>query len=105
MQSFVVDSVAGLMRPRLEGSRMRLRSRDIVARDMGDEIVVLDMRSSKYLAVTGVGTRLFELLADERTPDELLTVILDEYEVDPAVAEHDVAVFLADMRAAGLIED
>lgn len=84
---------------------MRLRSSDIVARDMGDETVVLDMRSSKYLTVTGAGTRLFELLADERTAEELVTVILDEYEVDPAVAERDVAAFLADMRAAGLIED
>jgi hypothetical protein len=83
---------------------MRLRSSDIVARDMGDETVVLDMRSSKYLTVTGAGTRLFELLADERTSEELVTVILDEYEVDPAVAEHDVAAFLTDMRAAGLIE-
>lgn len=84
---------------------MRLRSSDTFARDMGDEIIVLDMRSSKYLTVTGVGTRLFELLADERTPNELLTVILDEYEVDPAVAERDVAAFLADMRAAGLVQE
>lgn len=84
---------------------MRLRSSDIVARDMGDEIIVLDMRSSKYLTVTGVGMRLFELLADERAPEELLTFILDEYEVDPAVAERDVITFLAGMRASGLIED
>jgi hypothetical protein len=84
---------------------MRLHSSDIVARDMGDEIVVLDMRSSKYLTVTGAGIRLFELLADERTSEELVTVLLDEYEVEPAVVERDVAAFLADMRAAGLIED
>jgi hypothetical protein len=84
---------------------MRLRSSDIVARGIGDEIVVLDMRSSKYLTVTGAGIRLFELLADERTSEELVAVILEEYEVSPAVAECDVAAFLAEMRAAGLIED
>jgi hypothetical protein len=83
---------------------MRLRSIDIVTRDMGDEIVVLDMRSSKYFTVTGAGTRLLKLLTDERTSEELMTVIVDEYEVDPAVAKRDVAVFVADMRAAGLIE-
>lgn len=84
---------------------MRLRSSDIVAREIGDEIVVLDMRSSKYLTVTGAGTRLFELLAAERTSEELVTVILDEYEVSRPVAECDVAAFLTDMRTAGLIED
>ncbi len=84
---------------------MRLRSSDLVTRVIGDEIVVLDMRSSKYFTVTGVGPRLFELLADERTQDQLLTVVLDEYEVSPTVAERDVVAFLADMRAAGLVED
>lgn len=84
---------------------MRLRSSDIVARELGDEVVILDMRSSKYLTVTGAGTRLFELLADERTSEELVAAILDEYEVSPAVAEIDVAAFLTDLRAADLIED
>jgi hypothetical protein len=93
------------MCPRLEGSQMRLRSNDLVAREIGDEIVILNMQSSKYFTVTGVGTRLFELLADERTPEELVRVILDEYEVSPTVAEGDVTAFLTDMQAAGLIEN
>lgn len=84
---------------------MRLRPSDILSREIGDEIVVLDMRSSKYLTVTGAGTRLFGLLGEERTTQELVAIVLDEYEVSPTIAERDVAAFLADMRAAGLIEE
>lgn len=62
---------------------MRLRSADISARTIGDETIVLNLPSSRYLAITGVGTRLFELLVEDRSLDELVGAIVDEYEVDP----------------------
>jgi hypothetical protein len=44
---------------------MRLRSTDISARTIGDETIVLNLKSSKYFTITGVGTRTFELLAED----------------------------------------
>lgn len=84
---------------------MRLRSQDLVTRDVDGEVVILDVRSSRYLSVTGVGVHLLELLARDRAADELVASVVEDYDVDPTVAEHDVTAFLADLRAAGLIED
>lgn len=82
---------------------MRLRTKDISARTMDDEVIVLDLASSRYLTVTGVGIRIFELLAEERSLDELSEIIVEEYEVDPEVARRDAATFVEELRAAGLL--
>ena len=46
---------------------------------------------------------LFELLREERNPDELVAAMLDTYEVDEDTARRDVGVFLTDLSKAGLL--
>lgn len=82
---------------------MRLRSSDISARTVDGETVVLDLTYSRYLTVTGVGIRIFELLAEERSLEELCVIIGEEYEVDPEVARRDTARFVEELDAAGLL--
>jgi Coenzyme PQQ synthesis protein D (PqqD) len=83
---------------------MRLRSSDISARAIDGETIILDLQSSRYLSVTGVGTRIVELLASDRTVDDLVATIADEYSADPGVVREDVQRFLGKLGAAGLLE-
>jgi hypothetical protein len=82
---------------------MRLRSTDLSARTIGNETIVLDMRSSRYFSVIGVGSRLWELLADETTLDALVATIVEEYEVDAATASRDTAAFVERLHSADLL--
>lgn len=82
---------------------MRLRPKDISAREMGDEVIVLDLQSSRYLSITGVGIRLFELLSQERSIEELVDTIASEYEVSPDVARRDTERFIEQLQASGLL--
>lgn len=83
---------------------MRLRSSDISARTIGDETIVLSLPSSRYFTITGVGTRLFELLAEDTSLDELVGTITEEYEVEPTIARRDVEAFLGRLRDAQLLD-
>jgi hypothetical protein len=51
---------------------MRLRSTDISARTIGDETIVLSLTASRYFTITGVGVRVFQLLAEDISLDELV---------------------------------
>lgn len=82
---------------------MRLRSTEISARTIGDETIVLSLTSSRYFTVTGVGTTLLELLAEDRSIDQLVTSIVDEYEVEPALARKDIERFVDRLRDAQLL--
>lgn len=82
---------------------MRLRSTDISTRTIGDETIVLSLRTSRYFTITGVGTRMLELLAEDISLEELVGMIVDEYEVDPVIARRDIEAFLDRLRDAQLI--
>jgi len=82
---------------------MRLRTSDISARTIGGETIVLDLPSSQYFAITGIGSRVFQLLAEEQSLDDLVATILAEYEVDEATARRDVETFIDRLRQAQLL--
>ena len=82
---------------------MRLRSTDISTRSLEGETIVLALPSSRYFTISGVGTRLFELLAEDVSIDELVDTIVDEYEVDAGSARSDIEAFIGRLRDAQLL--
>lgn len=82
---------------------MRLRSTDVATRTIGGETIVLDLPSSQYFSVTGVGVRLVELLSAEITVEELVEAVVREYEVDAGRARRDVDAFVGRLRDARLL--
>jgi hypothetical protein len=71
------------------------------------ETVLLDTVRGRYHTLNEVGTRVWELLADGTTLDEIVATIRREYDVplvggvDPV--EQDVTTLLTHLRAAGLL--
>ena len=55
-------------------------------------------RLSGLLALNGSGVFLFGLLQTERTLDELIDAMMNEYDVDAATARADVSEFLDILR-------
>ena len=46
----------------------------------------------------------YKLAEGERTRDELLSLMLDEYDVTPEVALRDITAFLESLRDAGILD-
>ena len=64
---------------------------------------MLSLPTSRYFTITGVGSRLFELLAEDLSLDELVETVVDEYEVDPVAARRNIEAFLVRLRDAQLL--
>jgi Coenzyme PQQ synthesis protein D (PqqD) len=82
---------------------MRLREMGLTSRRVGDEIVVLDLEKSKYLAVEGSGVVLFEALRRGCERQDLVTALVDAFQVDELTAGHDVDAFIGQLRAANML--
>lgn len=75
----------------------------VVARSVGEEIVILDLGSGEYFSLNGVGAFIWTQLASGWAPAGIAQSVTDRYEVDLPTAEHDVRDFLADLVKLGLV--
>ena len=69
-----------------------------------DEVVVLDLNSSAYLAVNGTGAALWRLIAAGTTERELVEELTDRFPVDVDQAHADVMQFTSQLRDLALLE-
>jgi Coenzyme PQQ synthesis protein D (PqqD) len=75
--------------------RWRARPADEVAwREVDDEVVLLDLRTSMYWSLNGAAAVLWVALADGSSLEELSLRLVTEYGLDPATARRDAWKFL-----------
>ena len=80
-----------------------VRSSQPLQAEVDGEIVMLDPASSKYFGLADTGARIWELLAEPRSVDDLVSALTAEYEVDDDTCRTQVAIFLDTLGAAGLV--
>jgi Coenzyme PQQ synthesis protein D (PqqD) len=71
---------------------------------LGEESAILNLKNSVYYGINPVGTRVWSLLKQPRSVEELRDTLLNEYEVDAELCERDLLNLLEKMRSEGLIE-
>lgn len=77
---------------------------DQVSSDLAGGTVILSMKSARYFGLSGVGTRVWELVAEPTEVRGICNAIVAEYEVDMETCERDVLKFLAILLEKGLVE-
>jgi Coenzyme PQQ synthesis protein D (PqqD) len=86
-----------------------IRSQSVVARVVAGETLIVPVRAkvgdlASIYSFNGTGTLIWKLLESHRTLAELATAVARTYDVDPARAACDVADFVGEMQAVGLVE-
>ena len=71
---------------------------------LGEESAILNLKNSMYYGMNPVGTRIWTLLKEPRSVEQLRDTLLNEYQVDAALCERDLLDLLAKMKSEGLIE-
>ena len=78
-------------------------SDDLTFADLDGEAVLLDEREGVYYGLNEVGNRILKLIRQPREVEEVLQVVLDEYEVEPNQLRSDVMSFIRTMQEKELI--
>ena len=83
--------------------RLKLDSARAVWRDVGEEVVVLDVETATYLSLNGSGGVLWKRLDAGATPKELVAELVSTYGVPEPRASKDVEDFLHALRDRSLL--
>lgn len=75
----------------------------VMARQVGEETVILDLASGTYFGLDPVGARIWQLMGEGKTLSEICDTMLDEYEVTRDALERDVIELAQELSAQGLI--
>ena len=76
----------------------------VMARQIGDDCVMLDLANGVYFGLNAVGARVWELLGEGTSEEEICATLVREFEVSLAQARGDVADLMEELQKYGLIE-
>ena len=76
---------------------------EVMARQVGDETVILDLASGNYYGLDPVGARIWQLLAEGKPLAQICDTLTAEYEVSRAAAERDLEQLVGELGAKGLL--
>ena len=75
-----------------------------ISSELADEAVILNLDSGIYYGLNEVGARVWELIQQPRSFNELHKTLLAEYDVPTETCQQDLAKILLDLKSASLIE-
>jgi hypothetical protein len=76
---------------------------DVMAREVGEEVVLLNLATGTYFGLDSVGARAWQLIGEKKSLLEIREVLLSEYEVRAADLETDLTDLLDALVHEGLI--
>jgi hypothetical protein len=76
---------------------------EVMARQIGEETVILDLKSGAYFGLEAAGSRIWQLLAAGTTLAEVCETVEGEYDVAHEALERDVLELAEQLQREGLL--
>lgn len=76
----------------------------ILGEEVDGEFVLLDVKGGGYYGLNEVGSRIWSLLREGRALADVVTTLLEEYDVSEDRLRSDIVRFLSVMHSRGLLE-
>lgn len=86
-------------------TRTLQRADDILATQLDDTLLMLNIRRGRYHGLNEVGARIWQLLERPITEEALVAALLVEFEVSAEQCAGEVKGFLASLRERSLLMD
>jgi len=78
-------------------------SPEALFQEVSGETVILDLNSEQYFSLDEVGTRIWQLLQESAEIQSVYDVLLEEYDVEPAILKADIHRLLQELIKVGLV--
>lgn len=71
--------------------------------DLDGEKVMMDMEKGKYLMLNEVATRIWDIVEEVKSIDEIINILLEEYEIEKKTCEEQVVTFIQQLVDSNLL--
>lgn len=89
----------------LPSLQLRVRvPEQVLMRQVGEEMVMLDLERENYYGLDPVGARLMQIAESGATLEQVSERLLEEFDVERGQVEADVRRIAAELMANGLLE-
>ncbi len=88
---------------RSEPARSYSASPDVVAQEMGDQMVLVHLGTNRIHSLNATALRLWELLGDGRNRQEIEETLLAEFDVERGLLSSEIDATVAALAAADLL--
>lgn len=82
-----------------------VRSSEPLTAVVDGETVMFSQDQGSYFGLDEIGTRVWQLLEEPRSIDDVCAALRDEFEVDAETCQRDVGALVEQLREAQLIRD
>lgn len=76
---------------------------NVLFQKVADETVILEPNTGEYYTLNAIGTFMIELFQQGKSKADVITSVLENYQVDQAEVTEDVETLVAQMLKQGLL--
>ncbi len=87
----------------IESNTVISRNSSVLFSDLDDKILMMSIDKGTYYSLDEVGTRIWGLIENPASVEELCEVLLTEFEVEPETCRQDVLNFMSEMSELEVI--
>jgi hypothetical protein len=80
-------------------------SPDVASRRLGDEVVLVHLKTNRIFSLSPTGARFWELLSDGKNRPEIETELLGEYDVSRDQVSAEIDSLVGMLQAEGLVRE
>ena len=88
---------------KLAGDAVVVRNGGLLTTEVDGELMAMTVDRGICYALDGVGTRIWALIAEPRSVDDICEALVGEFDVEAAVCRKDVVELLQGLRSEGLV--
>ena len=89
--------------PRISASATLVIAADVLATELGAEVVILNLADGQYYGLDEVGAEVWKALASPATVDDVCRAITSAFDVEDACCREDVLSLLGELASRGLV--
>ncbi|MDY6012183.1 lasso peptide biosynthesis PqqD family chaperone [Clostridium sp.] len=80
-----------------------VQNKEIDASDIDGDKVMMNLEKGMYFSLNSVGSRIWDIIENPTTADEIIKILLNEYDIAEEKCREAVVSFLKGLEVNGLI--